>query len=87
MDYNYVRMRNAIKNGDESAAAHYRHLYETGTEKTHAISALDWVIAILLVISLLLSVYILYSEQRISESDINRTVLSETTTDINEVQK
>ena len=70
---------------------HRRHitdiLYETGTEKTHAISALDWVIAILIVISLLLSVYILYSEQRISESDINRTVLSETTTDIKEVQK
>ncbi len=64
MDYNYVRMRNAVKNKDYEKAEYYRNLYESGKTKTKIISTLDIVIAILLSVSLLLGVYILYSETK-----------------------
>lgn len=66
MDYNYVRMRNAIKNNDFESAEHYRRLYESGTQKTSLFSVIDYVIALLLVMSILLGVYISYSEHKAS---------------------
>lgn len=78
MDYNYVRMRNAIKAGDTEAAARYKHLYETGTEKARTVSVLDCAIVILLAVAMLLSAYILYSEQKITESDMNRVTETQT---------
>lgn len=67
MDYNYVRMRNAVKENDYEKAEYYRNLYETGKEKTKAMSVIDIVIIILLSVALLLGVYILYSETKQAE--------------------
>lgn len=67
MDYNYVRMRNAIKNNDLESAEHYRRLYESGIQKTSVFSVIDYVIALLLVMSILLGVYISYSEYKAVE--------------------
>ncbi len=64
MDYNYVRMRNAVKDKDYEKAEHYRNLYELGKMKVKAMSPLNIVIAILLSVALLLGVYILYSETK-----------------------
>ncbi len=62
MDYNYVRMRNAVKENNYEKAEYYRSLYETGNTKTKTITTIDIVILILFVVLLLLGVYILYSE-------------------------
>ena len=64
MDYNYVRMRNAVKEKDYEKAEYYRNIYESGNIKEKTFSSLNIVIAILLVIFLLLGVYILHSESK-----------------------
>lgn len=64
MDYNYVRMRNAIKENDSDKAEYYRKLYETGAVKTRSLTGIDFVIVIMLVVSVLLGIYILYSETK-----------------------
>lgn len=71
MDYNYVRMRNALKLGDLEKAEEYKLLYETGKTKKKTFSVCDYIIAILLSLAVLLGVYILHSEQKISETAIS----------------
>ena len=51
MDYNYVRMRNALHNEDFEAAENYKRLYESGKEKRRALLGIDYVIIILFLIS------------------------------------
>lgn len=68
MDYNYIRMRNALKLGDLEKAEEYKLLYESGKVKKTSVSVIDYVIAILLSVAILLGIYILHSEQKISES-------------------
>ncbi len=82
MDYNYVRMRNALKSGDIEAAERYKILYETGKENKHTIAFIDYVIVILFIISLLLSVYILYSEQKLTQTN-NAGIATGVPTNIN----
>ena len=67
MDYNYGRMRNALAAEDYESAEHYRQLYRTGTQKTRRFSAIDYVIALLVAVSVLLGVYISYSEQKAAD--------------------
>lgn len=68
MDYNYIRMRNALKLGDLEKAEEYKLLYESGKVKKSSVSVIDYVIAILVSVAVLLGIYILHSEQKVSES-------------------
>ena len=76
MDYNYVRMRKALKDGDLSKANEYKLLYESGEVKKRVLSVLDYAIAILLLISVLLGIYILHSENKTAKMQ-NETVKTE----------
>ena len=76
MDYNYVRMRKALKDGDLSKANEYKLLYESGKVKKRVLSVLDYAIAILLLISVLLGVYILHSENKTAKMQ-NETIKTE----------
>ena len=76
MDYNYVRMRKALKDGDLSKANEYKLLYESGKVKKRVLSVLDYAIAILLLISVLLGIYILHSEDKTAKIQ-NETVKTE----------
>ena len=76
MDYNYVRMRKALKDGDLSKANEYKLLYESGEVKKRVLSVLDYAIAILLLISVLLGIYILHSEDKTAKIQ-NETVKTE----------
>lgn len=69
MDYNYVRMRNALKDGDLAKVEEYKKLYEEGNDKDkeRGFSALDCILAVLLSLSVLLGVYILHWEQKAAE--------------------
>lgn len=71
MDYNYVRMRNAIKENNYEKAQYYKDLYENGKNKTKAIPAINLVIVALLVLSVLLGLYILHSETKLAELNVN----------------
>ena len=62
MDYNYVRMRDALKSGDLAKAEEYKLLYEAGKIKRKSFSVLDYAIVILLSVTVLLGIYILHSE-------------------------
>lgn len=59
MDYNYIRMRNAIKAGDTDAAEKYRRLYEAGQKPQPKRLWPVIVITVLLVIAAALGTYIL----------------------------
>ena len=74
MDYNYVRMRNALSKGDYTKAEEYKLLYEAGKIQKRSLGLLNYVIAILLCVSVLLGEYILHSEQKVTEN----TTVSET---------
>ena len=76
MDYNYVRMRNALKDGDLAKANEYKLLYESGKVKKRALSVLDYAIAILLLISVLLGINNLHSEDETAKLQ-NETVKTE----------
>ena len=76
MDYNYVRMRNALKDGDLAKANEYKLLYEAGKVKKRVLTVLDYAIAILLLISVLLGIYILHSEDKTAKMQ-NETVKTE----------
>lgn len=76
MDYNYVRMRKALKDGDLAKADEYKLLYEAGKVKKRVLSVLDYAIAILLLISVLLGIYILHSEDKTAKIQ-NETVKTE----------
>lgn len=76
MDYNYVRMRKALKDGDLAKADEYKLLYEAGKVKKRVLSVLDYAIAILLLISVLLGIYILHSEDKTAKMQ-NETVKTE----------
>ena len=78
MDYNYVRMRNALKDGDLAKANEYKLLYESGKVKKRVLSVLDYAIAILLLISVLLGIYILHSEDKTAKIQ-KETVKTEVT--------
>ncbi len=69
MDYNYVRMRDALKNGEMEKAEEYKLLYEGAKEKKKNIPVLNYIIAILLCISVLLGAYILHSQERRTETE------------------
>lgn len=71
MDYNYVRMRNALKLGDLEKAEEYKNLYESGKVQRKGVSVLNYIIAILCSVSVLLGIYILHSEQKLSETQSN----------------
>lgn len=66
MDYNYVRMRDALKNGDMEKAEEYKLLYEAGKVRKKAFSVLDYTIIILLSVTVLLGIYILHSEAQLT---------------------
>ena len=76
MDYNYVRMRKALKDGELAKANEYKLLYESGKVKKRVLSVLDYAIAILLLISVLLGIYILHSEDMSAKLQ-NETVNTE----------
>ena len=76
MDYNYIRMRNALKLGDLEKAEEYKLLYESGKVKKNSVSVIDYVIAILVSVAILLGIYILHSEQKIAESQNTDTNMS-----------
>lgn len=76
MDYNYVRMRKALKDGDLEKANEYKLLYESERVKKRVLSVLDYAIAILLLISVLLGIYILHSEDKTAKIQ-NETVKTE----------
>ena len=76
MDYNYVRMRKALKDGDLAKADEYKLLYEAGKVKKRVLSVLDYAIAILLLISVFLGIYILHSEDKTAKIQ-NETVKTE----------
>ena len=73
MDYNYVRMRNALRDGDLAKAEEYKLLYEGKKKKTRKFSALDYTILLLLCVSVLLGVYILHSQTKMEESKTVQT--------------
>ena len=79
MDYNYVRMRNELKNGDMTKAEECRLLYEGKKRERRLISRVDCVIIMLLTVSLILGMYILHSEQRASQpqNDLQLKTVSE----------
>ncbi len=69
MDYNYVRMRNAEKNGDKELAAHYRSLYENPQKKTVCkLPILNYIIALLAVIAVALGVYIAHTHYKVQNA-------------------
>ena len=68
MDYNYVRMRNALRKGDYTSVEEFKVLYESGKVKKRSVSVLNYVIAILVCVSVLLGTYILHSEQKVAEN-------------------
>ena len=69
MDYNYVRMRNALKNGELEKAEEYKLLYEGAKTKKRKISVLDYTIVLLLSVTVLLGVYILHSQVKLAENN------------------
>lgn len=69
MDYNYVRMRNALKNGELEKAEEYKLLYEGKKNKKKSLSVLDYTIIFFLCIAVSLGVYILHSQSKITESN------------------
>lgn len=77
MDYNYVRMRNALKNGELEKAEEYKLLYEGAKTKKRKISVLDYTIVLLLSVTVLLGVYILHSQVKLAEN--NNEVTQEVT--------
>lgn len=60
MDYNYVRMRNAAKEGDYNMEAYYKKLYEEGIANEDNTRLLTIAIAVLSVLVVLLGAYIIY---------------------------
>lgn len=60
MDYNYVRMRNAMKKGDYSMAEHYKALYKKGIANEDNTRSLTIAICILTALAVLLGTYIAY---------------------------
>lgn len=57
MDYNYVRMRNALKAGDKDNAEHYRRLFEKRRYKKEDTRGLNMLLVILSVFAVALGVY------------------------------
>ena len=57
MDYNYVRMRNALKAGDESNAEYYRRLFEKRRYKKEDTKGLNMLLIILSVFAVALGIY------------------------------
>ena len=74
MDYNYVRMRDALKRGDLQKVEEYKILYETGRVRKKSFSLIDYTIILLLSVTVLLGVYILHSELQHSENNTNSDV-------------
>ena len=74
MDYNYVRMRDALKRGDLQKAEEYKLLYETGKARKKSFSLIDYTIILLLSVTVLLGIYILHSELQHSENNANNDV-------------
>ena len=58
MDYNYVRMRNAVKAGDKKAAEKYRNLFEEGQRPPHKRRWQIVVLIVLLILAAALGTYI-----------------------------
>ena len=57
MDYNYVRMRNALKAGDKDNAEHYRRLFEKRRYKKEDTKGLNILLVILSVFAVVLGIY------------------------------
>ena len=57
MDFNYVRMRNALKAGDKDNAEHYRRLFEKRRYKKEDTKGLNILLIILSVFAVALGVY------------------------------
>ena len=89
MDYNYVRMRDALKNGELEKSEEFKLLYEGAKEKITSIPVLNYIIVILACISLLLGVYILHSQDRMTNSENTTTgkVVASEVPDGNKVDK
>ncbi len=60
MDYNYVRMRNAKKAGDDALEMHYRRLLEKGMKSAEETRGLDRAVILLLAAAVILGAYILF---------------------------
>lgn len=75
MDYNYIRMRNAIKEGDNAAAEKYRRLYE---ERQKPQQKQFWpavMLVVMLVVSAALGTFILIIKG--GEHALNSPVVTE----------
>lgn len=57
MDYNYVRMRNAEKEGNTELAAQYRNLYESGKDIKETSHIIDYVLILLVIVAIALGIY------------------------------
>ncbi len=57
MDYNYIRMRNAAKDGNIELAEQYRQLYESGKDIKETSHIIDYVLVLLVVITIALGAY------------------------------
>lgn len=57
MDYNYVRMRNALKDGDTESAEKYRRLYEKRLYKKEDTHRLNILLVVLFALAVALGIY------------------------------
>lgn len=60
MDYNYVRMRNALKDGDTALAEQYKELYENGYDVKQTSHVIDYVLILLTAVAVILGIYAVY---------------------------
>ena len=78
MDYNYVRMRNALRDGDTVAAEKYRQLYEKRIYKKEDTRGLNILLAVLFVAAIALGIYIAFT---INKNNNDVTPVTEATTE------
>ena len=60
MDYNYVRMRNAKKAGDDALEMHYRRLCEKGMKTAEESRGLNYAMILLFAVAVIHGAYILF---------------------------
>ena len=77
MDYNYVRMRNAIKSGDKKAAEKYRSLFEAGQKRPRKRRWLTVISIVLLITAAALGTYITLIHVGENVPSVNEEVTAE----------
>ncbi len=84
MDYNYIRMRNAEKDGNTELAAHYRQLYEAGTDLNAASYVFDYILILLTVIAIVLGIYTIHYSKSVPDTVPEKSVTEVTPTAVRE---